>query len=69
MQATPNWFQSQRDMSFGLMLPVREGTMGGATPRFVDHVAMSELARDVGFEVLWVADHLTHPDGDETIGS
>lgn len=69
MQATSNWFQSKRDMSFGLMLPVRERTMGGETPRFTDHVAMSELAREAGFEVLWVADHLTHPDGDETIGS
>lgn len=69
MNDTPVWFQSTRAMSFGLMLPVREGTMGGDTPRFSDHVAMSHLARDVGFEVLWVADHLSHPDGDETIGS
>lgn len=69
MDRAPVWFESSREMTFGLMLPVREGTMGGETPRFADHVAMSQRAREVGFEALWVADHLTHPQGDQTIGS
>src|SRR5690554_4524620 len=69
MNTDPIWFDSSRQMSFGFMLPVREGTMGGKTPRFTDHVSMSRLARDVGFEGLWVADHLTHPHDDGTIGS
>lgn len=69
MNKNPIWFDSPRQMSFGFMLPVREGTMGGETPRFSDHVSMSQLARDVGFEVLWIADHLTHPHEGGTIGS
>lgn len=65
----PIWFDSPRPMSFGLMLPVREGTMGGATPRFADLVAMSATARDGGFEALWFGDHLSYQQGDETVGT
>lgn len=56
-------------MSFGLMLPVREGTMGGATPRFADLVEMAEVSRRVGFEALWFGDHLSYEQGDETVGT
>lgn len=69
MSNTPVWFDSQRQMSFGLMLPVREGTMGGETPRFSDLAAMSHTARGVGFEALWFGDHLSYQQGDETIGT
>lgn len=51
------------------MLPVREGTMGGATPRFADLVEMAEMSRRVGFEALWFGDHLSYEQGDETVGT
>ncbi len=66
---TPIWFDSPRPMSFGLMLPVREHTMGGATPRFADLIAMSEAARNGGFEALWFGDHLSYEHNGETVGT
>lgn len=69
MIRTPVWFESARDMSLGLMLPVREGTMGGETPRFDDLVAMSKQARDVGFEALWFGDHLSYQQDGHTVGT
>lgn len=65
----PVWFTSTRPMSFGLMLPVREGTMGGATPRFTDLVEMAQVARRNGFEALWFGDHLSYEQGGETVGT
>jgi len=65
----PIWFESKRDMSFGLMLPMREGTMGGQTPTFEGLVTMAETAREAGFEVIWVPDHFTMGSGDELVGS
>lgn len=65
----PIWFDSPRPMSLGMMLPIREGTMGGVTPRFDDLVDMTSLARDVGFEVAWFGDHLTMGDGDNMHGA
>ena len=65
----PLWFDSPRPMSLGLMIPIREGTMGGATPRFADLVAMATAARDSGFEVIWFGDHFTMGDGDDMSGA
>lgn len=69
MHHTPIWFDSARELSFGIMLPVREGTMGGETPRFADLVAISEHSRAVGFEALWFGDHLSYEQNGETIGT
>lgn len=69
MHNTPVWFDSVRPMSIGLMLPVREGTMGGQTPRFTDLVTMSQTATAVGFEALWFGDHLSYEQGGETVGT
>jgi len=69
MHPAPVWFESARALSFGLMLPVREGTMGGDTPRFADLVAMSNFARETGFEALWFGDHLSYEQDGETIGT
>lgn len=69
MHDTPVWFDSARPMSMGLMLPVREGTMGGETPRFADLVPMSQTAAAVGFEALWFGDHLSYEQGGETVGT
>ena len=65
----PVWFESRRDMSFGLMLPVREFTMGGETPRFTDLVNITETAHRAGFEAVWFGDHLSYPQTDETVGT
>jgi alkanesulfonate monooxygenase SsuD/methylene tetrahydromethanopterin reductase-like flavin-dependent oxidoreductase (luciferase family) len=65
----PIWFDSPRPMSLGLMIPIREGAMGGHTPRFDDLVAMATTACDSGFEVVWFGDHLTMGDGDTMSGA
>lgn len=65
----PVWFESPRQMSLGLMIPIREGAMGGETPRFEDLVTMATTARDAGFEVIWFGDHLTMGDGEAMTGA
>lgn len=69
MTDTPIWFESNREMSYGLMLPVREFTMGGDTPRFADLVNISQVARHSGFEAVWFGDHLSYEHNDETVGT
>ena len=54
---TPVWFDSNRPMSLGLMLPMGEASHFGDTPRFTDLVEMAQTAREVGFEAIWFADH------------
>lgn len=66
---SPAWFPSHRPMSLGLMIPIRERSMGGKTPRFEDMVSMATTARDVGFEAIWFGDHFTMGDGDEMSGA
>lgn len=67
---TPIWFESTRPMSLGLMIPIGEGSHFGSTPRYADMVEMAEVARDVGFEVIWFADHFSFEtdDPDEVRG-
>lgn len=67
--SSPVWFQSPRQMSLGLMIPIREGAMGGDTPRFEDLVTMASTARDVGFEVIWFGDHFTMGEGEAMTGA
>lgn len=69
MHTSPTWFESSREMSFGLMVPMREDAMGGKTPRYADVLTMAESAREVGFEGLWFADHLSFQQDDKTIGA
>jgi alkanesulfonate monooxygenase SsuD/methylene tetrahydromethanopterin reductase-like flavin-dependent oxidoreductase (luciferase family) len=67
--SSPVWFESHRRMSLGLMIPIREGSMGGVTPRFEDLVTMATVARDVGFEVIWFGDHFTMGEGEAMSGA
>ncbi|HVL23219.1 MAG TPA: LLM class flavin-dependent oxidoreductase [Thermomicrobiales bacterium] len=67
--ASPIWFESRRPMSLGLMVPIRERTLGGDTPRFADLVAVATTAREAGFEALWFGDHFTMGDGDAMTGA
>lgn len=53
----PVWFDSDRRMSLGLMLPIGEGSHFGGLPRFTDMVEMAQTAREAGFEGIWFADH------------
>lgn len=42
----------------GIILPVAEFRMDGATPRWSDLLAMSRRAEELGFASIWVVDHL-----------
>lgn len=49
---------SQRRLGLGLNLPYVEGQMDGATPRWADILAMAQAAEEVGFDAVWVSDHV-----------
>ncbi|MFN8591786.1 MAG: LLM class flavin-dependent oxidoreductase [Thermomicrobiales bacterium] len=55
----------RRPVKVGLVLPDHEGLYGGAMPRWRDIRELAELAEEVGFDSLWVCDHLINhwPDG------
>jgi alkanesulfonate monooxygenase SsuD/methylene tetrahydromethanopterin reductase-like flavin-dependent oxidoreductase (luciferase family) len=45
------------DLKLGLLLPSWTGAVGGATPTAREVVAFAELAEQVGFHSVWLADH------------
>lgn len=47
-----------RPLKVGIMLPDSEREMGGSSARWSDLLAMATTAEAVGFDSLWVADHL-----------
>ncbi len=49
-------------IGLGLNLPYAEGQMDGATPRWTDILEMARLAEAVGFDAVWVSDHVGFPD-------
>jgi probable F420-dependent oxidoreductase len=49
---------SRPPLKVGLFLPVGETMLDGRTPRWAELLAVARLAEDVGFDSLWVADHL-----------
>jgi alkanesulfonate monooxygenase SsuD/methylene tetrahydromethanopterin reductase-like flavin-dependent oxidoreductase (luciferase family) len=51
---------SPRPLKVGLILPHLEGWYQGDTARWSDLAAMAATAEDVGFDSLWVADHLLY---------
>ena len=53
-----------RPLKVGLGLPTFEGTMAGVTPRWHDLKTMAQHAEAVGFDSLWVPDHLVFDLGD-----
>jgi alkanesulfonate monooxygenase SsuD/methylene tetrahydromethanopterin reductase-like flavin-dependent oxidoreductase (luciferase family) len=55
--ATNHWVADARPMGIGLMVPISEGAAFGGTPHFTDIAEMAEVARQVGFDALWFADH------------
>ena len=47
-----------RPLKVGLLLPATEGTMAGDSARWGDLAAMARRAEALGFDSLWVSDHL-----------
>ena len=45
-------------MDLGLNVPYVEGSMDGRTPRWTDILAMAQTAEAIGFDALWVSDHV-----------
>ena len=50
----------------GLNLPYVEGSMDGETPRWADILAMAQTGESIGFDGLWISDHVGFgdPEGD-----
>lgn len=56
-------------LKVGIILPVAEYRMDGQTPRWNDLLAMSLRAEEIGFDSIWIVDHLiVATEGAETIG-
>lgn len=52
------WPVSRRQMGFGVMMPISEGSAFGPTPGFQDIATVGAHAEQLGFDALWFADHL-----------
>jgi alkanesulfonate monooxygenase SsuD/methylene tetrahydromethanopterin reductase-like flavin-dependent oxidoreductase (luciferase family) len=50
--------KSKRPLKVGLVMPVAGEWMAGETARWKDMAAMARLAEHVGFDSVWVNDHL-----------
>jgi alkanesulfonate monooxygenase SsuD/methylene tetrahydromethanopterin reductase-like flavin-dependent oxidoreductase (luciferase family) len=48
----------KRPLKVGLFLPFAEGMMDGATARWEDLKGMAQCAEAVGFDSIWLGDHL-----------
>ena len=55
--------RSGRPFRLGLNLPYVEGQSGGRTPRWADILAMARTAEEIGFDAVWISDHLGFVDG------
>ena len=50
-----------RPLAVGMLLPTYEGMVEGETARWADLLAIARRAEAVGFDALWVVDHLVVP--------
>jgi probable F420-dependent oxidoreductase len=57
-----------RPLKIGLLLPETEGQLNGGTARWTDLAAMARAAEAVGFDSVWVTDHLLQRTERETRG-
>jgi alkanesulfonate monooxygenase SsuD/methylene tetrahydromethanopterin reductase-like flavin-dependent oxidoreductase (luciferase family) len=60
--------RSGRPIKIGLNLQIIEGGMAGKTPRWADLLAFAQRAEAVGFDSLWIPDHLLLAWGGQTRG-
>jgi probable F420-dependent oxidoreductase len=58
-----------RSLRVGIFLPFGELMLDGATPRWADLLALARLAEDVGFDSLWLGDHMLMPFPDHPSGA
>lgn len=49
---------NRRQLELGLNLPYAEGAMDGRTPRWADVLAMAQAAESIGFDAVWISDHV-----------
>ncbi len=58
--------RGSRPIELGLNLPYVEGSLDGRTPRWTDVRAMAQAAESMGFDAVWVSDHVGFgdPEGD-----
>jgi len=55
---------SERPLKVGAFIPVVKREMDGDSPRGADVLAMARIAEAVGFDSVWVPDHLLiHDEG------
>jgi alkanesulfonate monooxygenase SsuD/methylene tetrahydromethanopterin reductase-like flavin-dependent oxidoreductase (luciferase family) len=59
-----------RPLKIGLYIPNGDGIMGGGNGRWRDVLAIAQRAEEIGFDSIWVADHLLFrfDDGEPTTG-
>lgn len=55
----------RRPLRLGLNLPYVERSMDGATPRWADILAMAVAAERIGFDSVWISDHVGFGDPDD----
>ena len=48
----------RRPLELGVNLPYVEGAMDGRTPRWSDVLAMARTAESMGFDAVWISDHV-----------
>lgn len=53
-----------RPLKVGFILPQIEGRTSGSTPRWTDIMEMAQRSEEVGFDSLWVVDHLLYQFGE-----
>ena len=58
----------QRPLKVGLVLPQVEDDLAGCTPRWTDLLAVAQRAEAIGFDSLWLIDHMIYqfPFDDDT---
>ncbi|HAX26067.1 MAG TPA: LLM class flavin-dependent oxidoreductase [Chloroflexi bacterium] len=52
-----------RPLKIGFILPQIEGRREGTTPGWTDILAAAQVAEDIGFDSLWLVDHLLYQFG------
>lgn len=62
--STPGSEQRAHPFQLGLNLPYVEGAMDGRTPRWADILAMAQTAESIGFDAVWISDHVGFGDPD-----
>ncbi len=58
MTTGPSAINPNRPLKVGLLLPIIEGLWAGDTARWPDILALARRAEELGFDSLWLSDHL-----------